>query len=301
MSELTFLQAMAPSYHHQKILGFISFAISNNRLKSTKLSKYCQFVPIIVYTVLWIITITSNGAAVEKVIRFDSFINIQFTLAFIIAILTVYTISLTSIVINEDQILYYNKIIDIDRKLKENLDITIDYRKKHKYVRRLLILIVIFLSINAFPIYFYLFGIDGLFIFIIISLIPDAVVFSDNLIYFITVKLINDRILMLEQHFTDYITKDNVVQRFEAAREIYFELCELIQHQSVSFGLRMFFNLIRDTINLILLMFSGYWIYSDTFSVLKIIPPLVHSIPTWCKIFSVAWVCHFTAKLVIIF
>lgn len=293
----TFFHVLGFTFLIQRIVGLNSFIVQDGRLVITKISKTLQFIPLILYSILVILIYFHHHDILVKLTSLDSFINIQFSFVTLTALITNYAILLTSIKINRSQVEFYNRILDIDKRLKSELDIEIDYIKFGKYITRASFPLSIYMIFNTIMPYF-LANSELTLVYTILYVMPEGIAITENIYFVLIIKLVYDRFSVLKEHFQDGVTNKNVVNRFTIVNDIYFELCDLIRFLSDTYGFRLLFNLGKDFVTLVSLFYVSYWEFSDTRSFMLITPILLLTIPYWSKIVAVAGVCQFTTALV---
>lgn len=296
---MTLLKILEPALKFQRLLGLISFKIYNNRIETPKYSIYLQLLPITLYTFCGFTLSFLYKNQIQNILNFETFVSTQFSATIVASILTHYAIHFASIFINDAQIEYFNKITHINSRLKEELDIKIDYNTLQKYLRRTMYIFIFNVVLNMLIVIYFDFEKDmSYMLYVLTFIIPDITVVSENVYYFMVTKIIADQVWALEQHFSGNVTERNVVKKFTSTMDIYFELCDLIRFQSDHFGFRVNFNLSKDVSILTFAIFAGFWMYSDTQSIEKTFPIIFATTLFWLKIISVIWICHFTTKSV---
>lgn len=295
--KITFIESLSYAFRVQRLLGLSAFAIRDGRFVTTKLTSFMQFIPLLIHLILLITIFNINNLLLVKILTFDSFINTQFTLITVMAITTHYALLTVSIYINKAEVEFYNKIIIIDNRLKSELNIEIDHEQFKIALRRITLPITLYAILTAILPYL-LAERDFFLIFTVFFVLPDGLAISENIYFFLVIRLVNSRFTVLGKHFKDNLTAENIVQRFIIANDIYFEICDLIRFMSDIFGFRLLFNLAKDFTVLVSLCYMAFWNYSDTHSLMSILPILVATFPYWTKLAAVACVCHHTTILV---
>lgn len=223
--------------------------IINGKLIESKSSKCIQLIPFYTIHTLMIFSYFYSNKKLKTFLLFDNIGSICFSGAGIISYIVFFVLQWCNVIQNNNIFEMYFKLQDIDYNLTK-LNIAVDYKAFNKYIKQILLPIIIFNSI--------LWSIAILNLEIKVRNIVSLILFASEIFecihycdYYTCLKLLEDRLNLLlknRNRFSSQYTK------------IYYKLLGIVDKLNQIYNIKLLVLILKDFYTEATIFFFIYWI-----------------------------------------